>query len=125
MAEEVVKSSLLAGELEGAAQLCLASAAMTSDDRFPPGSGEYVRREHHARKRRFEHAKSLIESGVTDVLELGLSHDDLGWAASRAHLARDKEGWRARFQKAELELRERFQQQLEQLKSEEPEPVQI
>ncbi len=104
MNNEIV-SPLMVGDLEGAAYLCLAAAATTDFNRFPPGSGDLSRRMHHERKHRFEKAQKLVESGVTSLSELGLSHDDCAWAASKASLAKDKEGWLSRFQTAESELR--------------------
>ena len=100
-----VVSPLTKGDLEGAAYLCLASAATTDLDQFPPGSGNISCREHHERKRRFENAQKLMESGITSLSELGLSCHDCAWAASKASLAKDKEGWLSRFQTAESELR--------------------
>ena len=99
---EGIISPLMVGDLEGAAYLCLAAAAMTDLDQI---SGDLYRREHHERKHRFERAQELMKNGSTSLSELGLSADDCGWAASKASLAKDKEGWLSRFQTAENQLR--------------------
>lgn len=104
MNEEIL-SPLTEGELEGAAYLCLDAAAFTDLDQLPPGSGDLLRRIHRERKHRFEGALTKMKEGITSLLELGLSHKDCEWAASKAHLARDKEGWLLHFQTAESELR--------------------
>ena len=96
---------LLEGDLEGAAYLCLAMAAQTDLDQFPPGSGNRIRCVHHERKRRFEEARILVKKGTTILSELGLSHEDCAWAASMANMAKDQEGWLSRFQSAEKAVR--------------------
>jgi hypothetical protein len=96
---------LLEGDLEGAAYLCLAMAAQTDLDQFPPGSGNITRRMYHERKRRFEEALALVKKGATILSELGLSHKDCAWAASMVNMAKDQEGWLSRFQSAERALR--------------------
>jgi hypothetical protein len=98
-------SPLLEGDLEGAAYLCLAAASLTDLDQFPPGSGSIACRMLHARKRRFEEAQALVRNGTTALSDLGLSHEDCAWAASKAEMARDQEGWLSRFQAAENALR--------------------
>jgi len=101
---ERVTSPLLEGDLEGAAYLCLAAAATTDFDQFPPGSGVLIRREHQERKRRFEKAASMVKAGATSLLEFGLIPEDCVWAASKANLVKDNDGWLSRFQTAEREL---------------------
>jgi len=96
---------LLEGDLEGAAYLCLAAAATTDFDQFPPGSGSITRRAHHDRKHRFEEALAKMKKGVSSLSELGLSHRDCAWAASKSNMAKNKEGWLLRFQTAENNLR--------------------
>ena len=103
MNEEII-SPLTEDDLKGAAYLCLGAGALTDIDQFPPGSGELFRRMHRERRRRFEGAQAMMKEGVTSLLKLGLSYKDCTWAASKAHLAKDKEGWLTRFQTAESEL---------------------
>ena len=98
-------SPLLEGDLEGAAYLCLAMAAQTDLDQFPPGYGNLTRRKHHERKRRFEEARALVKKGTTTLSELGLSREDCAWVASMANMVKDQEGWLSRFQTAESALR--------------------
>jgi hypothetical protein len=105
MHEEVI-SPLLEGDLEGAAYICLAAAATTDLNQFPPESGNISRRKHHERKRRFEDALAKMREGITSLSELGLSPDDCAWAARKANLAKDQKGWLSRFQEAEEMLRE-------------------
>ena len=99
------KNPLTESDLEGAAYICLAAAAITDLNQFPPGFGNISRRKHHERKRRFEDALAKMREGITSLLELGLSPDDCAWAASKASLAKDREGWLSRFQTAENNLR--------------------
>jgi len=95
-------SPLTVGDLEGAAYLCLRAAAMTDLDQI---SGNLSRRTHHERRDSFVKAQKLMESGVTSLLGLGLSCEDCAWAAGKASLVKDEEGWLSRFQSAENELR--------------------
>ena len=108
MGKEIV-NPLMEGDLEGAVYLCLGAAALTDLNRFPPGSGNLLRRMYHERKRRFEQARAMVKKGITNLLELGLSHKNCEWAARAYRAARDKEGWLSRFQTAESELRKVLQ----------------
>lgn len=112
MSNEKIVSPLTTGDLERAAYLCLAAAATTNLDGL---FGDSRHRMHNERKRRFERARTLVESGVTSLQELGLSHIDCAWAAGKAELAKDKEGWLSRFQMAEGELRKVLQKQVEEI----------
>ena len=91
--------------LKAAAWLCLAVAATTDLDQFPPGSGTNKSRRFHARKERFEAAATKLEAGV-GIQEHGLSSEDFAWAASEAERAVDSEGWRRRFEAAADEMKE-------------------
>jgi len=101
-----IENPLSAGELEGAAWLCLNSAA-TTDTSHPLGLGsaEYTRREHHARRHRFEEAKKKVESGITSLLELGITAEDCAWAAEYFGRATDTGGWFDHFKAAEQALK--------------------
>ena len=92
-----IVSTLCVSDMEGAAYLCLRTAAM-SDIRNPH------RHAHHERKRRFEGAQEILKKGCAFVTELGLSPEDCDWAAKQAHFAKDPLGWESRFRNAEYEL---------------------
>jgi len=112
MNKEIVVSPLTKHDLTGAAYLCLDAAAYTDLGQFPPGSGISSRRKHHERRHHFRKARALVNEGVTNLLELGLSPEDCAWAAGEAHRVKDQEGWLARFQTAERELRRALQPQV-------------
>ncbi|HLM84360.1 MAG TPA: hypothetical protein VK254_04115 [Candidatus Bathyarchaeia archaeon] len=97
------KNPLTEGDLEGAAYLCLASAAFT-DLSHPLGNSYRLR--HHERKRRFKQALLKLKEGVSSLLELGLLPEDCQWATGNADQIKDSEGWLSRFQEAEKMLRE-------------------
>lgn len=94
------ENHLTEGDLEGAAYICLGMAATTDRDQFPPGSGDLICRQLHARKRRFEEAAKRIKRGVTSLFELGLLSEDCIWAAGQARRAKDVNGWRLKFKTA-------------------------
>ncbi len=98
-------SSLIAGDLEGVAWLCLRAAAMTDSDSIIPGSGDIYRHKHHERRDRFLRAMEMVKKGPVPLAELGLSLEDCEYAIKQAHLAKDQEGWLLRFRTAEGELR--------------------
>lgn len=101
------ESPLRAGELEGAAHLCLEKAALANLDDFPPGVANLNRRHFHDMRRRFEEAKERTDRGVTSIVELGLLVEDLSWAArpEQARRAKDRRGWEDHFRTAEKRLR--------------------
>ena len=104
MSEGII-NPLTEGDLEGAAYLCLRVAALTDRNQFPPGSGDMICRMYYERKYRFEQAQIMVREGIISLLKLGLFHEDCSWAASKANMAKDQEGWLFRFQTAESELR--------------------
>ena len=101
---ETKSQPLTIQDLEAAAYLYLEAAAWTDLDQFPPGVGQLRNREHHARKKRFEQAQEKVQSGVSDLGQLGLTSEDCAWAASKSARAKDSEGWFSRFKQAKERL---------------------
>lgn len=98
------ESPLRPSDLEAAASLCLACAATTDLDQFPPGSGSFINSLFHDRKNRFEIALERANRGVSNIQDLGLSVRDLSWAISQADRAKDQVGWKNRFATAKVRL---------------------
>ena len=90
---------LTAGDLAGAAHLCLERAALTDFNQFPPGSGGNIKRYWHDRRARFEKARELLKKGVNSLPELGLLPEDCDWAAQQSKRAKHKRQWRRSFKK--------------------------
>lgn len=88
---------LTADDLVGAAFLCLRAAAFTDLSQLVSNEN---RREHHARRQRFEKAQALVKDGVNSPLELPLKTEDYLWAAEMSQHARDSDGWLLSFKLA-------------------------
>lgn len=103
--KDISSSPLYDSDLEAAAYICLAKAAMTDRDQFPPGLGDSICRQFHERRRRFEAALEKRMRGVDSILDLGLSTEDCMWAAGEAYRAIDRDGWELRFKTAAMRLK--------------------
>ena len=77
-------------ELEGGAQVCLSGAATADLDAFPPGSGNYARRLHHARRRRFLSTVNMLKGQSLREGEGIVIVGDLQWLIERC--AENSEG---------------------------------